>query len=108
MKIITTITDRNHPDFGRVTETDIPDPIKPEFKTLTASEFIAMLSSVLGIARVDQLLAKSKTIETLLLKAEKVDRLKGNTPAAIAFLKTGGSALTDQELDDIDIAWRLL
>lgn len=29
MKIVTTITDPNHPNFGQVIETDIADPEKP-------------------------------------------------------------------------------
>ena len=30
MKIIKTITDPNHPDFGQVTETDLPDIPQPD------------------------------------------------------------------------------
>lgn len=85
-----------------------PPPPRPEFKTLTGSELIALLASVLTFARVDQLLGKSKTIETLLLKAEKVDRLTGNTPTAIAYLKNGSNPLTDAELALIDAAWKAL
>ena len=89
-------------------EEDITDVVKPEFRTLSGSEFIALLAGVLGFARVDQLLAKSKTIETLLVKASYVDRLTGNTPAAISFLSQGANALTTQELSAIDMAWKLL
>jgi hypothetical protein len=90
-----------------VREEILPDDQKSQFRTLSGSEFIALLAAVLGFARVDQLLAKSKAIEALLVKAVAVDRLSGNTPAAIAFLKTGDNALTDQELADIDAAWEL-
>lgn len=86
-------------------EEDVPDLPRPQFKTLSGSEFIALMGSALGFARMDQLLAKSKTIETLLVKAVTVERLTGNTPSAIAFLKTGDNALTDEELAAIDAAW---
>lgn len=85
-----------------------PPPAKPLFKTLSGSEFIALLADTIGFARVDQLLAKSKTVEALLMKADRVDRLKGNTPAAIAYLKTGNDALTDNENTAIDTAWKAL
>lgn len=93
---------------GSYTNPEQASVSKPEFKTLSGSDFIALLSKVLGIARVDQLLAKSKTIETLLVKAVTVERLTGNTPTAIAFLKTGENALTTEELAQIDAAWKLL
>jgi hypothetical protein len=82
------------------------DIAKPAFPTLLGSDFIALIGGVLGFARLDQLLAKSKTIEALLVKPEKVDRLIGNTPKAIAFLMTGTNALVQSELDAIDAAWR--
>lgn len=81
---------------------------EPEFCTLTASEFISMAGGAIGFARLDQLLAKSKAVEALLLKAEKIDRHSGNTPNAIEYLMTGQSALTQNELDAIDAAWRAL
>lgn len=85
---------------------DPKPPVKPDFRTLTGSDFIALVSGVVGLTRLDQLLAKSVTVHALLLKAEKIDRLSGNTPAALAFLKTGTDKLTDQELADIDAAWK--
>lgn len=83
-----------------------PQVPKPEFRTLTGSEFVAVCVAALGWDRVDQLLGKSKAVETLILKAERIDRHKGNTPSAIAKLKTGANALTDPELAAIETAWR--
>lgn len=80
----------------------------PEFRTLTEDEFMAMAVSVLGVARLDQLLAKSKTSEALLLRAGKVDREAGNLPAALTALQSGDNALTSDELDAIDAAWRAM
>lgn len=90
--------------------TETPDPPEPpEFKTLTSSQFLAMLSATLGFARADSLLKENGVIEALILKADKIDRDKGNTPAAIAYLKTVfPSPLTDQELAQLDEAWRAL
>lgn len=97
---------------GDVTLSDVPDnyalpgpaPAK-QFISLSSSQFIAMLVSVLGMARVDQLIAKSKSVETLIVMASKIDRLSGNTPKAIQYLMTGANALTQVELDAIDTAW---
>jgi len=90
---------------GAIIETKETSDNRPQFKTLTGSAFIALMGSVLGFARMDELLAKSKTVETLLVKAVTVDRLTGNTPSAIAFLQTGANALTNEELAAIDAAW---
>jgi len=95
-------------DNGDGTYTKPPTPVvtKPEFKTLSGSEFISIVGGALGFARLDQLLSKSRSIEALILKANVVDRLTGNTPNAIAFLKIGNNALTDDELSLIDAAWK--
>lgn len=93
-------------DNGDGTFTNPPQNQLPEFPTLTGSQFITLVGKALGFSRLDQLLAKSKSVEALLMKAVFVDRNTGNTPAAIAYLQTGDSALTDDELGLIDTAWR--
>lgn len=91
-----------------ISEVEIDEPVK-EFKTLNVSQFLGLLVQVLGFARVDQLVKKNKVIEALLLKADKVDRMSGNTPVAIACLKTSNpDPLTDAELTLIDNAWKSL
>ena len=106
MKEIIYHNDPSDPLYGQTTEIDRPYPPKPEFKTLTGSQFVALVAGVLGFDRTDQLLQKSDTVATLIQKAEKVDRMSGNTPAAIAYLQSGSDALTNDELDAIDTAWR--
>lgn len=94
-----------YPD-GTTETINHPDPPKPEFPTLTGSQFLGMCAQVLGVARVDQLLEKSPTVTALIQKATTVDRHLGNTPLALGYLQTGTNALTAQELEQIETAWR--
>ena len=95
----------HYPD-GSTQVIDHPDPPKPEFPTLTGSQFLGMCAQVLGVERVDQLLEKSPTVTALIQRANTVDRNSGNTPLALAYLQTGANALTSQELAAIETAWR--
>ena len=84
--------------------TNPPAPT-PVFKVLTGTEFLNLCAAVFGFARLDQLLAKSKSVETLILKAPTIGRDYESTLAVIDFLKTGANALTNQELAALDAAW---
>lgn len=105
---IVRVTEGSNVTFAWHTEPPAP-PSPPEFKTLTSSQYLALLVGTLGFARADSLLKANGIIEALILKAERIDRDKGNTPAAIAYLKTVfPSPLTDVELGQIEDAWRAL
>lgn len=80
----------------------------PDFKTLTGSQFLSVAASAVGFSRVDQLMEKSPTVAALIQQAKTVDRYSGNTPAAIAYLKTGANAMTDSELEAIENAWKAI
>jgi hypothetical protein len=48
MKIVKTVTDPNHPDFGQVTETDLPDiprPDVPSFKGVRRAKAKALIKA---------------------------------------------------------------
>jgi len=80
--------------------------VAPEFKTLTGSQFIALVAGAIGFGRLDALLAKSAAVTALLVKAETVDRYGGNTRTAISYLAAGDQGLTADELESIETAWR--
>lgn len=81
----------------------------PDFRTLTGSQFLAMLVKALGFARAEQLLKANAVIEALLMKAIAIDRYLGNTPTAIAYLQNmQNNPLTNTELSAIETEWRAL
>lgn len=59
-KIITTITDPNHPNFGQVTDTDI-DGAPPVARSLTAAQFHAFAGTTLTDARVGNIINDLET-----------------------------------------------
>lgn len=85
-----------------------PIPAKPPaaFAVLDGAGFLGVVARALGFARADELLAASLTIQSLILKAAKIERSHGLTPMAIAYLQgLEKSPLTDVELASVDAVW---
>lgn len=94
---------------GSITEQEVPDQPKPEFRTLTGSQFITVMVAALGAGRSNNLLRASPLAATAIQKANTIDRHGGNFPGLLAHIMSddlGADKLTAQELVAIETVWR--
>jgi len=126
MKIIQTITDPNHPDFGQVTEIDLPDPpVAP--LVFDSADWKGYAYSVLGaialpLGTTDEKLAAGMRRYGAILKAARASTDDGTIAALdqyddatnfrkdkvsifLMFLNADGQIVTNTELAAIIGGW---